>query len=40
MPNKARLDNRRGSLLSSVIFVYSNINPALDAQCRPSGASA
>jgi hypothetical protein len=39
-PNKARLDNRWGSLLSSMISFNSNINLALDAQCRPSGASA
>jgi hypothetical protein len=38
--NKARLDNRWGSLLSSMIFSNSDINPALDAQRRPSGASA
>ncbi len=38
--HKARLDNRWGSLLSSMIFSDSNINPALDAQPRPSGASA
>jgi hypothetical protein len=39
-PNNARLDNRRGSLLSPMIFSDSNINPALYAPCRPSGASA
>ena len=39
-PNKARLDNRWGSLLSSMLPSNLNINPALYAQCRPSGASA
>ena len=38
--NKARLDNRWGSLLSSMLFSSFNINPAIDVQCRPSGASA
>ncbi len=38
--NKARLDNRRGSTLSSMISFNFNINPALDAQCRPGGAIA
>jgi len=39
-PNKTRLDNRWGSLLSSMISFNSNIYLALDAQCRPSGTSA
>jgi hypothetical protein len=38
--NKARLDNRWGSLVSSVLFSNFNIPRAIDAQCRPSGASA
>jgi hypothetical protein len=38
--NKARLDNRWGSLLSSMLLFGFNFNPALDAQSRPSGASA
>jgi len=38
--NNARLDNRWGSLLSSMISSKSNINLALNAQSRPSGASA
>ena len=37
---KARLDNRWGSLLSSMLSSSFNINPALDATRRPSGASA
>jgi hypothetical protein len=38
--NQTRLDNRWGSLLSSIIFPASNINPAIEAQPGPSGASA
>lgn len=38
--DKGRLENRLGSLLSSMLFTNSNINPALDAQRRPSGAIA
>jgi hypothetical protein len=37
--HKPRLDNRWGTLLASLLS-YSNILPALDAQCRPSGTSA
>ncbi len=37
---EARLGNRWGLLLSSMIFSKSNIDPALDAQCRPGGVSA
>jgi hypothetical protein len=39
-PNKARQDNRWGSPLSVIISSISNINSAIDAHCRPSGASA
>ncbi len=38
--HKTHLDNRRGSSLSDMLFSNPNINPALDAQRRPSGASA
>jgi hypothetical protein len=38
--NKARLDNRRGFLRFSMISSNSNINLALNAQCRPGGARA
>ena len=39
-PNKARLDNRWGSLLCFMTLPGFNINPAIDALPRPSGASA
>ena len=39
-PNQARLDNRWGSPLSSMLLSGLNINLAIYAQCRPSGASA
>jgi hypothetical protein len=38
--NKARLDNRWGFLVSSMILTDANINTSFDAPCRPSGGRA
>ena len=40
MPNKARLDNRWALYFTSITFPDFNIDRAIDAQPRPSGASA